>query len=530
MCMPSILPAFIFRLVFVPKALTLNRGTGTLQWPLMFCRIVICRPANHPKEAVTPSKIIKFACQNELNHQRRTRIQSVNFLSERLIATFLRKLPHRPSQRRICAIARHQRRNNKETIMSDPSSHTSSLPAVVQPRRHPLRNRAFRSLWIGNTISWTGDQFYLVALPWLVLSLTDSSIVLGTISMLAAIPRAVLMLLGGAVSDHVSPRRILMLTALGRALLVGAVATLLFLRRLHLWELYFLALGFGGADAFAYPAGSALLPSIVEPEQLPAANAVSQSTLQITTLLAPGPAGLFIRAFGNAWAFLLDALSFLAILVALVRLPDPPAPSTSTQHKSMMHSIVEGLRYVNADISLRSLMLVIAVLNFALVGPLSIGLAVIAKHNFGTASAFGLLMSSFAAGSLIGMLCAGFVPHRRRGRTLLLASTVIGLCVAPLGLLTRISTLVPDLLTMSCVAAFLNIQLIAWFQQRVDRALMGRVMSVLMFASVGLAPLSLAFTGLALKANILATFLAAGAMVLIVTLLAASHRVVREID
>ena len=57
--------------------------------------------------------------------------------------------------------------------------------------QHPLRNRAFRLLWIGNTISWTGDQFYLVALPWLVLSLTGSSIVLGAIEMLAAIPRAV---------------------------------------------------------------------------------------------------------------------------------------------------------------------------------------------------------------------------------------------------------------------------------------------------------------------------------------------------
>jgi MFS family permease len=407
---------------------------------------------------------------------------------------------------------------------------TASTPTATQKTQHPLRNRSFRMLWIGNTISWTGDQFYLVALPWLVLSLTGSSIVLGVISMLAAIPRAVLMLLGGAVSDHVSPRRILMLTGFARFLLVAAVAALLFLHHLHLWELYFLALGFGAADAFSYPAGSALLPSIVEPEQLPAANSVSQSTLQITTLFAPGPAGLFIRAFGNAWAFLLDALSFLAIIGALMRLPDPPVAANKAPRSGMMQSIAEGLRYVNSDVSLRSLMLVIAVLNFALVGPLSIGLAIIAKHNFGTASAFGFLVSSSAAGSLVGMLCAGFVPHRRRGRTLLLASIVIGLCVAPLGLLTRISTLVPDLLLMSSAAAFLNIQLIAWFQQRIERALMGRVMSVLMFASVGLAPLSLAVTGGALKASIPGTFFIAGAMVLIVTLLAASHRVVREID
>lgn len=396
--------------------------------------------------------------------------------------------------------------------------------------QHPLRNRDFRSLWIGNTISWTGDQFYLVALPWLVLSLTGSSIVLGVISMLAAIPRAVLMLLGGAVSDRVSPRRILILTALARTLLVGAIAALLFLHHLRLWQLYFLALGFGASDAFSYPAGSALLPSLVEPDQLPAANSVSQSTLQITTLVAPGPAGLFIRAFGNAWAFFLDAISFLAIIAALVRLPDSPLPAARTPPKNMFHSIAEGLRYVRADIALRSLMLVIAILNLALVGPMSIGLAVIAKHNFGTASAFGFLMSSFAAGSLIGMLGAGLVPHRRRGRTLLLCSSIIGLSVAALGALTRIVTLIPDLLIMSSSMAFLNIQLIAWFQQRVDRSLMGRVMSVLMFASIGLAPLSLALTGFALKVSLPGTFLAAGLMVLLVTLSASAHRVVRSID
>ncbi len=401
---------------------------------------------------------------------------------------------------------------------------------AVRKTQHPLRNRAFRLLWIGNTISWTGDQFYLVALPWLVLSLTGSSIVLGAIEMLAAIPRAVLMLVGGAVSDRVSPRRILMFTAFARSLLVGAVAALLFLRELHLWELYFLALGFGVADAFSYPAGSSFLPSIVEPEQLPAANSVSASTRQITTLAAPGPAGLFIRAFGNAWAFLLDAISFFGVIAALIRLPDPPTPAVTAPRASMVRSIAGGFRYVRADVSLRSLILVVAVLNFAIAGPVGIGLAVIAKQDFGTAAAFGFLMSAFAAGSLAGMVCAGLVRHRRRGRTLLLAGAAIGLGVAPVGFLSRMTTLMPDLVLLGGVAAFLNIQLISWFQQRVDRAMMGRVMSVVMFASLGLLPLSLAVAGIALKVSIRGTFLCAGAMVFLVILLAASRRAVREID
>lgn len=105
-----------------------------------------------------------------------------------------------------------------------------------------------------------------------------------------------------------------------------------------------------------------------------------------------------------------------------------------------------------------------------------------------------------------------------------------GRAPAPVGFLSHLTILVPDPVLMSGAAAFLNIQLISWFQQRVKRALLGRVMSVLMFASVGLIPLSLAITGVALKARVPGTFLSAGAMVLLVTLLAALQRAVYEID
>lgn len=401
------------------------------------------------------------------------------------------------------------------------------LPAA---RRHPLRNAQFRLLWIGSTISVTGDQFYLVALPWLVLGLTGSSIALGTISMVAAIPRAGLMLLGGAVTDRVSPRRIMMLTATARTLLVAAVAALLWRHGLHLWQLYVLALCFGIADAFAAPAAQTFLPSLVEREQLPAAQSVFQSTNQVATLVAPGPAGLFIKAFGTAWAFFLDAVSFLFIIGALWRLPDPPQVPAGAARRNMLQSILDGLRYVKADVALRSLMLVVAVLNFAIAGPVSLGLVWIAKQKFGTPSALGLLMSCLAAGSLAGMLLAGLVKHRRRGRTLLLVATVIGICLMPLGVLHRLWSLGAVLVVMSLAAAFLNVQLIAWFQQRVERPMMGRVMSVLMFSAMGLMPISLAVAGVAIRASLEWMFMVAGGAVLLVTVLAAMHKPVREID
>jgi hypothetical protein len=129
---------------------------------------------------------------------------------------------------------------------------------------------------------------------------------------------------------------------------------------------------------------------------------------------------------------------------------------------------VDGLDYVRRDVALSSLMLLVAVLNFAISGPSGIGVAFIAKTQFGSASSFGLLMSALAAGSLVGMLSAGLFKLRKRGRLLLLVSAAIGVCLGSIGRIDRMPSLGAVLFIMSCAAAFLNIQFIAWFQQRVD--------------------------------------------------------------
>src|SRR5258706_8838423 len=99
----------------------------------------------------------------------------------------------------------------------------ASIPASAAPRAqvHPLRDGNFVRWWLGATTSLLGDQFYLVALPWLVLQLSGSGVAMGTVAMCAGIPRAALMLMGGAVSDRISPRKVLMATASARAVLVG---------------------------------------------------------------------------------------------------------------------------------------------------------------------------------------------------------------------------------------------------------------------------------------------------------------------
>jgi MFS family permease len=406
---------------------------------------------------------------------------------------------------------------------------TSSIPTPSTQSPHPLRERNFRLLWTGSAISLLGDQFYLVALPWVVLQLTGSAVAIGTILMAAAIPRAVLMLMGGVLTDRVSPRKILMSTAAARTLFVATIGVLLWLHTLHIWQLYVLGFGFGVADAFSMPAASAFLPSLVKREQLIQANSVFQTTAQLTTIVGPAPAGIVVKLLGAAWAFFLDAISFLFIIAALWRLPDPAKTPASAQKPAVWRSIMDGIAYVRKDAPLRSLVLLAAMLNFCLSGPIAVGLPYIAKVKFNSATAFGLILSAAAAGGLLGALLAGILKVRRRGLLLLCACVAISVLVASIGLLAHLWMVAAVLLLMACAAGLANVHIAAWAQQRVDAAVRGRVMSLLMLSAFGLAPISLALAGFLIAWSLKAVFFIAGAAMLSVTLLGFLQKQVRDI-
>lgn len=407
---------------------------------------------------------------------------------------------------------------------------TRASPATVPlpAAEHPLKNPNYR-LWLtGGTISLLGDQFYLVALPWLVLQQTGSAVAMGAIMMAGAIPRAALMLMGGALSDRLSARKIMMTTATARTICVTAIGLLVWLRALETWELYLLAFAFGVADAFAAPAQSAYMPSLVRREQLVAASSVGQSTMQLTTIVGPIPAGLVIQALGVAWAFFLDAMSFLFIIGALWKLPDPP--KTASVRKALWHSIAEGISYVARDVPLRSLMLLATIMNFCLSGPVAVGLAYFTKTRFGSPAAYGTLISVLAAGSLVGAVLAGLWKIRKRGILILLGAAVLGLCLSSIALAERAWSVGAILAVMGAAAGMLNVHIGAWAMQRIDLAVRGRVSSVLMLAAFGVAPVSLGVAGFLVAWNMKLMFLLAGALMVIAASGAAFQRPVRQIE
>ncbi len=404
------------------------------------------------------------------------------------------------------------------------STQTASNPAI----EHPLRNPNYRLWLIGGTISFLGDQFYMVALPWLILQQTGSAVAMGAVLMAGSIPRALLMLMGGVLSDRVSARKIMMTTATARTICVAVIGILVWFGVLRLWELYALAVFFGVADAFAAPASTAYLPSLLQPEQLVAASSVSQSTAQLTTIVGPVPAGFVIKALGVAWAFFVDAVSFLFIIGALWKLPDPP--KSEAAKKAVWPAIAEGISYVGRDVPLRSLMLLAMMMNFCFTGPVSIGLTYLTKSRFGSPAILGTLMSAVAAGSLLGALLAGVWKIRRRGVLMLLVAAALAPCLGSIGLVGSVWPLAGVLFVIGVLAALMNVHISAWVMQRIDAAVRGRVASVLMLASFGIMPISFAVAGFLIAWNLKFTFLIAGLAMLITAAGASLHKSVREIQ
>ena len=408
----------------------------------------------------------------------------------------------------------------------------TAAPAPPPAKRHPLGGRHFRNVWIGATISLLGDQFYLVALPWLVLQLTGSSLVLGTILMVAAIPRAALMLVGGAVTDRLSARYVLICTATARTFLVGAVTALVWLHVIKLWHLYLLTFAFGIADAFTLPAGPALVPTLVDATQLQPANALMQGSAVMTQMVGPAPAGILIKFWGIASALFFDALSFLAVIVALIKVPEPPKIAhASGTRPGMLHSIAEGLRAVRNDSALLFFMVIFATLNFCIAGPVAIGLAALAKFRFGSAAAFGTFLSCFSGGMLAGMALGGTVKKpRKRGIQFISAGALCGLELVGIGLYPKFIVIASLLALMGLGFGFVNVQFSTWIQLRVERAMLGRVMSVLMFSALGLIPVSYAIAGVAAQRSLEALFAVAGAILVVTCASALAAPAARKLD
>jgi MFS family permease len=345
--------------------------------------------------------------------------------------------------------------------------------------------------------------------------------------------------LGGVLSDRSSPVMIMICASVGRVLLLALLAALILTDAIQLWHVYAISAGLSTLDALYYPASMAIVPALVDQDRLGAANAMIQGVEQASGILGPALAGLSLALAGLGASFGATALLFLvatAILVTLARAANRKAEPAETpggegERSTTREELVEGLRYVVRDPVIRTLMLVVLGTNLAMMGPLYVGGAVLAELRLGGAGAFGTLVAAAGAGALIGIVGAGSVRRfRRRGLIELSLTGVLGIVVASIAFVPNLVVAVPLAVAIGATASFLGVITISWLQERAEPGLLGRVMSLVMFSAVALDPISFALAGALVEVNLEATFVGAGALLVLTAFLGATSATMRLAD
>jgi len=408
------------------------------------------------------------------------------------------------------------------------------------PRRELFGNANFRWLLGGGLLSMLGDQFTLLALPWLVMSLSNDPLVLGTVLALSSLPRALFILVGGALVDRHSPKTVLLLTKWINFGLLALLAGLTAHGGLTLPLIYALTLAIGLATAFSYPAGSAILPQAVPAALIQPANGVLMGARQLVLLLGPVLAGLLVTGGGGpalqgqglAMAFGFDAVSFAISAWTLSRVHTAPREVQDAQ--PVLGAIAESMRACWQDRELRALFLYFSAIAFFVGGPIQVALPVLAAERLpGGAAALGVMLAAHGLGALAGMAVSGLRPQWRLstlGGTVLLIDAIAGAVFLLFGHVHTAWQGALLLLPLGALGGFVQVAVYSWLQRRIPPQMLGRSMALFMFIVMGLAPLASAAAGAALRVlDVTELFTAASLCLLAVVTLGALLTPIRQI-
>lgn len=385
-------------------------------------------------------------------------------------------------------------------------------PAAGGAWRGLLGLPGFRALWLGQACVSLAVQAFAVALVWLVLEATGSGVALGAVLTVAAVPRALLMLLAGALLDRLPPRLVPLAAALTSGGAVAAVGALALGDLLALWQVFLLAATLGVADAFFFPAALALTARLVDAPRLAPANALVQGTDGLANVLGPAAAGLLIGWLGLPAALLATAALYLLGAASFANLPAPPPTAPAAPREPFGRAVRDGFRYAWRELPIRTSLLVVAGLNFSVLGPMLVGGAILVERRFGgDATRFGLLSAAFGVGMLLGTAAGSLGPQPANvGRLLAAAGGAIGLCLVALGFAPSLGYALPLYAGMGLGFGLAFVRAVTWLQRQAAPEMQGRMASLLVFAAVAADPFSNALAGVLAEWSLTGLFVGAG--------------------
>jgi len=367
---------------------------------------------------------------------------------------------------------------------------TSTLRRVFKAFQY----RDFRLMWIGACTSSIGTWMQIVAQGWLIYRLSHSPRLLGLDQFLAGIPIFLFTLIGGVVADRAERRKILLMSQYVQMVSAGILTALVAMGVVHVWEILCLSFVSGLAQAFGGPAYSALIPTLVDREDMPNAIALNSIQFNLAVTVGPALAGITLARLGEKWCFGLNALSFLAPVISLSMISVRFLPEKSTV--SIFSSLKQGIKFVRQQGSMEALVVLAFLMTF-LSMPMRTYIPVFVKDIFHRGpETFGNLLSLMGVGSICGSLAvAGIGNIAKKGRFALTMLICLGAGIAAFSLskLLPVSYAVLVVVGASMMAVFATVtslvQLITTNEMR------GRVMSVYNFAFRGGMPMGNLATG-----------------------------------
>ena len=433
---------------------------------------------------------------------------------------------------------------------AEPSA-TAGRPRLTQRltvslRAGPLAVRDFRLFGLGQLGSTIGDFCYAVALPWLVLSAHGGTVLLGTVLACYGVPRTVLIPVGGVLADRLSPRAVMHVADTVRCLLVAVLAAFAARSLVSIAFLGPVAALIGAGEGLFLPASAAIMPTLLPTEQLQAGNGLSAAMIQMGSLIGPVVGGILVSTTGSTAAFAVDAASFAVSAGSLAlmhgkraRAPDAAAPRAEPGSASPATVSADAApepekqpsiwRFFLGARVLQAILIISVLANFVIAGAFEVALPTLAHAKFGPAG-YGALIACFGVGSLSGTLTAAKLNGLRRPAMAACAGFVIGgFAVAFLPYMGGLPGAAGAALVFGAAGYFGNVVVVTLLQQWAPPHLIGRVMSMVMLASIGAFPASVALSGVVVRHIGPAPFFpAAGAILVLAVLLALTVRDFRD--
>lgn len=340
-----------------------------------------------------------------------------------------------------------------------------------------FRNRNFVLLWLGQLVSLLGNRFHEMASMWYIYQVTGSPLKMGITLVFSTLPSVMLGPFAGAVADRYDRKKIIVLSDFINGGIVGIIAILIFTGSMELWMLYMLAAFRSVVSTFFGPAVSAVIPSIVQKEQLLKANSMNQLSRDFTGILGYAAGGAMIAIMGIPGLFLFDSISFILSAISETFIKVPKVKVETVEKRCMRSEMLEGISFAVKKKELLHFIIVGGfIINFFL-APIEIYITIFAGQRLNMGSeGYGILLSAITAGSLCMALLMPALSRKLGYYTLTFVGlTLEGILMILFGVSGSFYTTLAVLALMGAAICICNVSLNTVFQNLIPNEMMGRV-------------------------------------------------------